>query len=145
MIWAKHFVDAQGYHCLPDLNGKDLSSQQTCNLNICYLFIRDQVDQGWLDIDSCPTGNIQADFFTKQLQGWQFCKHHTMIKNAMLTCMKRLGYSHETNYFASLIWTGICWALSCSDQEAQLCFRHVTLQDGNCTTDTSVGSSDPLL
>ena len=55
--WVNHFINAQWYNQWPvlyqnkqapfklKLNGKS-SSQQTQHLNICYFFIKDQVNQG---------------------------------------------------------------------------------------------------
>lgn len=92
ILWTKLFLEAQGYKInqnilyqdnksaiLLEKNGKRSSSKRTRALNIRYFFLTDQVEQGNLTIEYCPTGDMVADFMTKPLQGQQFKKFKKLI------------------------------------------------------------------
>ena len=91
-LWTKLFIEALGYDIdkniiyqdnksviLLEVNGKRSSSQRTRAMNIRYFFITDQVEQGNLSIEYCPTGEMTGDFFTKPLQGYKFRKFKAEI------------------------------------------------------------------
>jgi hypothetical protein len=92
ILWTRLFLGEQGYDVLENIvfqdnksaillekNGKRSSSKRTRALNIRYFFITDQVEQGNLKIEYCPTGEMVGDFFTKPLQGELFAKFKAAI------------------------------------------------------------------
>ncbi len=92
ILWAKLFLEAQGYQVVDNIlyqdnqsaillakNGKRSSSKRTRALNIRYFFVTDQVEKGNLLIEHCPAGEMVADFFTKPLQGDLFQKFKRQI------------------------------------------------------------------
>ena len=54
---------------LLEKNGKKSSSQRTRAINIRYFFVHDQIEQGAIEVEHCPTKEMVADFMTKPLQG----------------------------------------------------------------------------
>ena len=92
ILWTKLFLEAQGYPVkknilyqdnksaiLLETNGKKSSSKQTHALNIRYFFLTDQVKQGNVTVEYCPTGEMWGDYFTKPLQGALFEKFRREI------------------------------------------------------------------
>jgi hypothetical protein len=55
ILWTKLFLEEQG--------------KRTRALNIRYFFLTDQVQQGHVAIEYCPTNEMVGDFHTKPLQG----------------------------------------------------------------------------
>ena len=91
-LWTKLFIEALGYDInkniiyqdnksaiLLEVNGKRSSSQRTRAMNIQYFFVTNQVEQGNLSIEYCPTNEMTGDFFTKPLQGYKFRKFKAEI------------------------------------------------------------------
>ena len=85
IIWTRNFLEDQGFRVndnivyqdnqsamLLEKNGKSSSGRRTRHLNIRYFFISDQVKNGELRIEYCPTESMVGDFFTKPLQGSTF-------------------------------------------------------------------------
>ena len=60
-------------------NGKESSTQRTRAMNIRYFFLTDQVKQGNLVVEYCPTGDMIGDFMSKPLQGAAFQKFRDQI------------------------------------------------------------------
>ena len=54
-------------------NGQGLSGKFTRHINVRYFLITDRIKKGDLIIVHCPTDMLIADFYTKPLQGKQFC------------------------------------------------------------------------
>ena len=94
ILWTNLFLDAQGYGSrdtilyqdnqsaiLLEKNGKKSSSKQTQHLNIHFYFITDQINQGNLKVEHCPTKLMTTEFFTKLLQGKTFLKFCRLIMN----------------------------------------------------------------
>ena len=50
-------------------------------MNIKYFFMKDQVDQGKIDVQYCPTDDMMSDYFTKPLSGEKFHKFRAEIMN----------------------------------------------------------------
>ena len=51
-------------------NGRGSSGKRTCHINIRFFFIEVRIDQGEVEVESCPTGETNGRcFFTKALQG----------------------------------------------------------------------------
>ncbi|EJK68662.1 hypothetical protein THAOC_10139 [Thalassiosira oceanica] len=81
MIWAKHFLEAQGFESRTvlhqdntstirlEVNGKKSSGQRTRHLHIKYFFVTDQLKEGWLSVQYCPTAEMNGDLNMKPLQG----------------------------------------------------------------------------
>ncbi|CAI7735325.1 unnamed protein product [Closterium sp. NIES-53] len=48
---------------------------RTKHIALWYFFVKDEVDKGKVDLTYCPTGEMAADFLTKQLsrQHYQHC------------------------------------------------------------------------
>ncbi|KAL7561167.1 hypothetical protein ACA910_011988 [Epithemia clementina (nom. ined.)] len=92
MLWTKLFMEEQGYPIeenflfqdnksaiLLEKNGRKSAGRQSRALNVRYFFICDQVNQGNLDVQYCPTDAMVGDFMTKPLQGTKFYKFRKMI------------------------------------------------------------------
>ena len=97
MIWAKMFLEAQGYHVKEnilhqdnqsamkiELNGKRSSGKKTKHMNNRYFWIKDRLASEGIEVKYCPTSKMIADFFTKPLQGNLFRKLRDVV----------LGYKH---------------------------------------------------
>ncbi|KAG7345606.1 reverse transcriptase RNA-dependent DNA polymerase [Nitzschia inconspicua] len=94
ILWTRHFLEAQGYTVqknivyqdnesaiLLEKNGRQSSTKRTRHLNVRFFFVTDNVNQGRLSIEYCPTGDMIADYFTKPLQGPPFRKMLKQILN----------------------------------------------------------------
>ena len=94
LLWTKYFMEAQGYPLDDNLlyqdnqstillakNGRGSSSKRTRHINIRYFFIADQINNGKLRVEYCPTGDMVSDYHTKPLQGALFRKFRDMIMN----------------------------------------------------------------
>ena len=90
--WTKLFLEAQGIEIKQNVlcqdnkstillakNGKRSSSKRTRAINIRYFFLTDQIEKGNLAIEYVPTDEMNADFFTKPLQGAKFEKFRKRI------------------------------------------------------------------
>ena len=65
--------------------GTSSAGKRSRHLNVRYFFIKDLVEKGLVEIDYCPTGEMIANFMTKQLQGDPFLRFKDQI----------LGRKHE--------------------------------------------------
>ena len=94
ILWTKYFLNWQGYNTkdtilyqynkstiLLDKNGKKSSSKRKKHTAILYYFITDRFKADELNIDSFPTGDMVADYFTKPLQGKTFFQFRKEITN----------------------------------------------------------------
>jgi hypothetical protein len=85
MMWALHFLKAQGYPIkknilyqdnksaiLMETNGKRSCGKRTKHMDIRYFYIKDVIDRGDVQVEFCPTLQMVADFFSKPLQGQLF-------------------------------------------------------------------------
>jgi hypothetical protein len=94
LLWARYFLDAQGYDVTDNVlhqdnmssikleqNGRASSGKRTRHINIRYFFIKDRIGSGELRVAYCPTEEMVADFFTKPLQGALFRKLRDQIMN----------------------------------------------------------------
>jgi len=61
-------------------NGKRSSKKGTKHINISYFFITDKVQNGEIDIEYMPTGEMIADYFTIPQQGSLFRKVRDQIQ-----------------------------------------------------------------
>ena len=94
ILWTKYFLEEQWYSVKNTIlfqdnkstmlllnNGKASSSKRTHHLNIRYFFLLDWIANGKLRVKFCPTNDMVADYFTKPLQGENFCKFWKIIMN----------------------------------------------------------------
>ena len=97
MIWARMFLEAQGYKLTDNvlyqdnqsamkiiMNGKRSSGQKTKHMDNRYFWIKDRLKSEEVQVVYCPTAKMVADFFTKPLQGNLFRKLRDVV----------LGYKH---------------------------------------------------
>ena len=91
-LWAKRFLEAQGYEIGStrfaqdnqsairlEKNGRASAGKQSRHVDIRYFFIKDQIQQEKIDIHYCPTEEMLADFYTKPLQGALFNKFRDVL------------------------------------------------------------------
>ena len=91
-IWAKYFMEKQGYNLDTSIfyqdnqsamklamNGRKSAGQKSRHINIRYFFIKDRLKSENIQIVYCPTEQMLADFFTKPLQGALFKKLREVI------------------------------------------------------------------
>ena len=94
ILWTRLFLEAQGYNInknilfqdnkstiLLEQNGKKSSSKRTRHLNIRYFFLTDQVKNGNINIEYCPTDDMLGDFMSKPQQGKKFREFRKQILN----------------------------------------------------------------
>ena len=94
VIWTKKFLEAQGIKVksnivyqdnksamLLEKNGRSSAGKRSRHLDIRYFFITDQVNQGNMEIQYCPTDLMTADYMTKPLHGKKFMKFKKEIMN----------------------------------------------------------------
>ena len=94
ILWTKHFLEEQGYQIKSRIvlqdnessirlekNGYKSVGQRSRHIKNRYFFITDQVQQGNIQIEYCPTDDIDGDYMSKALQGRKFGKHKVKIMN----------------------------------------------------------------
>ena len=59
--------------------GKQSSTKRKKHIRVQYFFIMDRIENGYLSLKCCPTGEMYADFFTNQIQGATFWRFWDMI------------------------------------------------------------------
>ena len=80
ILWARYFLEEQGYDMEPTLlyqdnisailletNGKAGSSKRTKHIKAKYFFIKHYYDTGEINLRYCPTEHMWADVLTKPL------------------------------------------------------------------------------
>ena len=93
VLWTREFLIGQGYSVDAATvyqdnmstmalakNGRS-NSERTRHVNIRYFFIKDRVDQGEVNIEYMPTGDMIADVLTKPLQGSLFVRLRDLLLN----------------------------------------------------------------
>jgi hypothetical protein len=91
-IWAKKFLEAQGYPLNENVfyqdnqstikfqkNGRKSCGPKSRHIDIWYFFIKNRLDLEHMDVKHCPTEQMLANFFTKPLQGSLFRKFRDVI------------------------------------------------------------------
>ena len=84
MLWTRYLLEAQGYGIdenilyqynmsalLLENNGNKSSTKNMKHINVRYYCIKDQVENGDVVIEHCPTENILGGHFKNPLQGAQ--------------------------------------------------------------------------
>ena len=62
-------------------NGMKSVRQCSCHINIRYFFVTDQIEKGLVQIECCPTDEIEGDYLSKPLQGRKMRKFRQSIMN----------------------------------------------------------------
>jgi hypothetical protein len=91
-IWAKKFLEAQGYPLNENVfyqdnqsmikfekNGRKLCGPKSRHIDIRYFFIKNCLDLEHIDVKHCLTEQMLANFFIKSLQGSLFRKFRDVI------------------------------------------------------------------
>jgi hypothetical protein len=114
MIWARMFIEAQGYSIDENIlhqdnmsamkietNGRMSCGKKSRHIDARYFFIKDRLTSEGISVVHCPTGEMLADFFTKPLQGELFRrfkavvmghKHVSTLKDLIVpTAQERVG------------------------------------------------------
>ena len=60
-------------------NGRRSSSKRKRHINIRYYFITDRIMNQEASVEFCPTFDMIGDYFTKALQGSQFCRFRNIV------------------------------------------------------------------
>ena len=94
VLWTIYFLRERGYpvadtmlyqdnksSILLERNGQESSSKRTRHIQLRYYFVKDQVDNGTVNIEYCPTKEMWADYFTKPLQGSLFYVQRDQVMN----------------------------------------------------------------
>ena len=94
VCWTKNFLEAQGYETEAHIilqdnesaiklekNGHKSVGQRSRHIKIRYFFITDQVQRGEVQIQYCPTDEIQGDYMSKPLVGSKFRGFRQQILN----------------------------------------------------------------
>ena len=91
-IWAKMFLDAQGYQEHTNIleqdnesairlgrNGRMSAGPKSRHISIHYFWLKDRVASEDVTIRHCPTLHMLADFFTEPLQGNLFKRFKAVV------------------------------------------------------------------
>jgi hypothetical protein len=91
-IWAKKFLEGQGYTLKENLfyqdnqsairfekNGRKSCGPNSRHIDIRYFFIKDRLGIEDFEVQHCPTEQMLADFFTKPLQGSLFRRFRAVV------------------------------------------------------------------
>ncbi len=94
ILWARYFMEAQGYPMkssvvhqdnqsamLLETNGKRSSGKRTRHMNIRYFFVADVQERKQITTEYCPTDEMIGDIFTKPLGGSKFRRFRNIIMN----------------------------------------------------------------
>ena len=92
MIWARMFLEEQGFALEEnilyqdnqsamklELNGRMSSGKKTKHMDNRYFWIKDRVKSENIKIEYCPTQMMVSDFFTKPLQGSLFKRFRDVV------------------------------------------------------------------
>ena len=91
-LWAKRFLQAQGYVLKRNIfyqdnmsamrlesNGLKSCGEKSRHIDIRFFFIKDVLKRENIELKHCPTERMIADYFTKPLQGSLFRKMRDII------------------------------------------------------------------
>ena len=93
VIWNREFLIAQGENLKPTtvyqdnqstmalVNKGASTSERTRHIKIRYFWVKDQVDNGEIQIVYVPTEDMTADILTKPLQGEHFLRLRQLLLN----------------------------------------------------------------
>jgi hypothetical protein len=118
-IWAKMFLEEQGYEIHEntfykdnqsamklETNGRASCGQKSRHIDIRFFFMKDRIKIDDIKIVYCPTEQMLADFFTKPLQGSLFNRFRTVLMGhahidtlsplSLLPTEERVGEDNKT-------------------------------------------------
>ena len=85
IIWARHFLQAQGFDMKStkmyqdnmsamkiEKNGQASLGKRSRHVNVRYFFVKDRLESNDIKVEHCNIEEMIADFFTKPLQGKKF-------------------------------------------------------------------------
>ncbi len=94
VLWTKYFLEAQGYNSQASIvlqdnqsaiklenNGHKSMGQRSRHINIRYFFVTDQVKKGNVQVEYCPTDQMEGDYLSKPLQGRKFNGFRSSLMN----------------------------------------------------------------
>jgi hypothetical protein len=94
ILWTWYFLEAQGCGVrdliinqdnqsaiLLEKDGRASSGKRAHHISIRYFFVADRIASSEVSVQFCPTGEMNADFFTKPLHGILFRKFRDFIMN----------------------------------------------------------------
>ena len=92
ILWARYFLQEQGYGMEPSLlypdnmspilfetNRKASNLKCTKHIKVKYFYIKDKIDQGKITVKHCPTEQMGTDINTKPKQGAVFREFHGQV------------------------------------------------------------------
>jgi hypothetical protein len=80
-MWDSIIYQDNQSSILSEKNGRRSSSKRTRYINIRYFFVTARVKSNEVSIEYCPTGEMNADFYTKPLKGSPYRRFCNMIMN----------------------------------------------------------------
>eukprot|EP00956_Cyclotella_meneghiniana_P028301 scaffold65295_cov71-Cyclotella_meneghiniana.AAC.14 len=96
MLWARYFIEAQGYTVEQNIlyqdnkstillanNGRWSAGKRTKHIKSRYFFIKDKVDSGEIEVQHQPTDKMWSDVLTKPKQGAAFKRDRAMLMNCI--------------------------------------------------------------
>jgi hypothetical protein len=108
ILWARYFLQEQGYDMDPSLvyqdnisailletNGKASSTKRTKHIKVKYFYIKDKIDQGEITLEHCPTDQMWTDINTKPKQGAVYREFRGQVMG--------IPADYDDAYFASRI------------------------------------------
>ena len=94
ILWAKHFIEKQGFKVELNIiyqdntstiklknNGKASSGKRTRHFDIKYFHVTDLIGRDEVIIIYCPTDDMIADYMTKPVVGTTFVRFRDLIMN----------------------------------------------------------------
>ena len=94
IMWTKCFLEEQGYPSKAQIvlqdnesaiklekNGHKSMGQRSRHIKIRYFYIADQYLKGNIQIEYCPTDEMEGDYMTKPLQGHKYRSFRGSIMN----------------------------------------------------------------
>ena len=94
VIWAKKFIEAQGFEVKVNViyqdntstmkllkNGKASSGKRTRHFDIKMFYVTDLINRDEVKVEYCPTNDMIADYMTKPLLGARFQRLRQSIMN----------------------------------------------------------------
>jgi hypothetical protein len=91
VLWTRLFLESIGYKTKTimkqdntssiqlEMNGKASSHKRTRHIDIRFFFITDQIEKGIIQVEYCPTMDMEADYLSKPTQGELFRKQRNRI------------------------------------------------------------------
>ena len=84
VLWTRNFLKEQGHETKTymkqdntsaiqlEKNRRASSHKRIRHVNVRYFFIKDQINQGIVEVEHCPTDQMDTDYMSKATQGETF-------------------------------------------------------------------------